>query len=373
MKILHLNERLSVRGGADVYLLRLIEQQKGRHELRLAVGFMDGTHPHPCEVIRCRGLDARRPLRGRLDRLLALVDAFVPDVIHVHNVMNPLFLEALGGCPVVMTVQDHRVFCPGRGKWTADGSPCFEPMAPALCEKCFDDRDYFDFIHELTRRRLSAIASFRLITLSTYVRDELRALGVPPERIVVIPPLLPPRARREADRDAPMPARLELPPSVFFVGRLASSKGIEDAIAAWRLSGTDLPLSVIGEGPERPRLDSGDPSIRWTGWVDHRLIPTVLRRAKALLMPSRWQEPFGIVGIEALAAGVPVVGWRSGGMADWLPERWMVPWGDVGALGERLRDVLAGDHGFVWACDPFEPEVIAARIDKLYCSVKGMV
>jgi glycosyltransferase involved in cell wall biosynthesis len=56
-------------------------------------------------------------------------------------------------------------------------------------------------------------------------------------------------------------------------------------------------------------------------------------------MPSRWQEPFGIVGPEALAAGTPVVAWDSGGIREWHQGE-LVPWGDVVGLARVLRTAV---------------------------------
>jgi glycosyltransferase involved in cell wall biosynthesis len=76
------------------------------------------------------------------------------------------------------------------------------------------------------------------------------------------------------------------------------------------------------------------------GWVDRAELARLYRGARALLFPPRWQEPFGIVGIEALSFGVPVVAWESGGVAEWHPGPGLVRWGDVPALARALREVV---------------------------------
>jgi glycosyltransferase involved in cell wall biosynthesis len=53
-------------------------------------------------------------------------------------------------------------------------------------------------------------------------------------------------------------------------------------------------------------------------------------------MPSRWQEPFGIAGIEAMSFGVPVVAWESGGIGEWHPGPGLVRWGDVAGMARAL-------------------------------------
>ena len=91
LRILHLNDRLSARGGADWHLLTVIEAQRGEHEVMLATGFDDGTVPAPCPWRQVRALSERehRPC-AELDQI---TEAFEPEVIHVHNVMNPAVLQ----------------------------------------------------------------------------------------------------------------------------------------------------------------------------------------------------------------------------------------------------------------------------------------
>ncbi len=129
------------------------------------------------------------------------------------------------------------------------------------------------------------------------------------------------------------------------MGRLVEAKGVRDAVAAWRRSGVDLPLVVAGTGTLRAQLaaragETDGPGVELLGWVDRDRLSGLYRRARALLMPSRWQEPFGIVGLEALSFGVPVVAWESGGVGEWHSGPGLVRWGDVEALARALADAV---------------------------------
>ena len=132
---------------------------------------------------------------------------------------------------------------------------------------------------------------------------------------------------------------------MLFVGRLVEAKGVRDAVAAWRRSGVGLPLVLAGTGPLRAELAAqagrGEgPELEVLGWVERDRLSGLYRRARALLLPSRWQEPFGIVGLEALSFGVPVVAWESGGVGEWHPGPGLVRWGDVEALARALADAV---------------------------------
>lgn len=323
-RVLHLNDRLSARGGADWHLLGVLEELAGDAELCLVVGRDDGTAAAPCPVAMVPALASPRPkaLGTALDRL---ADDFGSDVVHVHNVMNPTALAWAAERGAVMTVQDHRVFCPGRGKLTAAGEVCQTAMSAAACAACFEERGYFERIARLTRERLEAVGRMRAVTvLSRYMVRELMAVGVPEARLAVTPTFV-----HGLDPEA-APCG---PPCVLFAGRLVAAKGVWDAVEAWRRAELDLPLVFAGTGSERQALEAAGFEV--LGWVPHDELSGVYRRARAMLLPSRWQEPFGIVGLEALSLGVPVAAWDSGGVREWAPE--VTPWGDLDALAARLR------------------------------------
>ena len=324
MRILHVGDRLSDRGGADLALLGVLEALSAGHELHLAVGRDDGAVRPPCPVSVVSGLDARTRADVDLEPLLA---RWRPDVVHVHNVVNPAVLEWAAGIDAVMTVQDHRFFCPGRGKWTSDGRVCGDAMGRAVCAGCFDDPGYFDAVLALTAERLEPLKRMRLTVLSSYMRGELIQAGVPAERVTVVPPVT---------YGLDLTVRADGPPCVLFVGRVVEAKGIRDAIEAWRRSGSELPFVVTGTGPLRREIENENVEV--LGWLDRRRLSAAYRRAAVVVMPSRWQEPFGIVGLEALTLGTPVAAWDSGGVREWHPGgELLARWDDLDGLARALR------------------------------------
>jgi glycosyltransferase involved in cell wall biosynthesis len=332
MRILHVADRLTDRGGAYTWLVGVLEALARDHEVRLVVGEDDGAVRPPCALVVRPGLEARSDSPADL---ADLVGGFAPDVVHVHNVVNPAVLAwAAGRADTLLTVQDHRFFCPTRGKWTSRGEVCRRPMTRALCSSCFEDRDYFAEVHALTERRLQSARRMPITVLSRYMRGELVAAGVPARGVHVVPPFV---------HGLDPGATASGPPCVLFVGRLVESKGVRDAVEAWRRSGVDLPLVIAGTGPLRGELSSRaarTPGLEVIGWVERDRLSGLYRRARALLLPPRWQEPFGIAGLEGLVFGVPVVAWDSGGVGEWHPGPGLVPWGDVEGLARALADAV---------------------------------
>ncbi len=333
MRILHVADRLSDRGGAYVWLLGILEALASEHEQRLVVGERDGSLAVPCQVLVRAGLEQRGAAAVDLEGLAA-----ASDVVHVHNVVNPVLLEwAARRADALLTVQDHRFFCAFRGKWTAAGEVCARPLTRELCASCFEDAGYFMEVQTLTERRLASARRLPVTVLSRYMREQLVAAGLAASRVHVVPPFV--------HGLAPGPPAGG-PPCVLFVGRLAEAKGVREAVAAWRLSGVPLPLVIAGTGPlraelERTAAEAPGRGLELPGWVGRDQLGGLYRRARALLLPPRWQEPFGLVGIEALSFGVPVVAWDSGGVAEWHPGPGLVRWGDVPGLATALREAVS--------------------------------
>jgi glycosyltransferase involved in cell wall biosynthesis len=299
-------------------------------------------------------LEARTRVPVDLEAVYGEVAA---DLVHLHTVVNPQVLEWAGGRRAVITVQDHRYFCPARGKWTRLGEPCRDVLAHGTCAGCFEDEAYFEEVWGLTSERLRALSRLEVVVLSRYMQAELAAAGVDGGRIHVVPPF----ASGLDGSAAP-----DGPPCVLFVGRLTESKGVRDAALAWRRSGVDLPLVVAGAGPLGDWARAAGAEV--VGWLDRPALSRLYARAAALVMAPRWQEPFGIAGLEALSCGVPVAAWDCGGVAEWHPGGpSLVRWADVDALAAALRWCVGR------RAEPpagFEREALMRRLDAAYAAAR---
>ena len=141
----------------------------------------------------------------------------------------------------------------------------------------------------------------------------------------------------------------------LFLGRICPEKGVDDALLAARLAG--MPLLVAGSVfpyPEhraffrdrvQPLLDR---QRRWIGPVARRAKQRLLAQARCVVVPSKARETSSLVAMEALAAGTPVVAYRSGALPEIVAHGrtgLLVEAGDVGELAAAMRDAGAIDAG----------------------------
>jgi glycosyltransferase involved in cell wall biosynthesis len=363
VRLLYLTDRLSDRGGADHHLGQVIAAAvDDHHEVTVAYGREEGAMPRLQRVDyhRVRGLSSMIETSSRLGRLEGLLA--MADVVHIQNIMNPAALAmAVKVGRTVVTVQDHRLFCPGQGKTLNDGKACGEEMGEAVCRDCLPDEDYRRSTLELTRRRLDALRGAEVVVLSRYMAEQLAVVGI--TRARVIPPWV------EIGPD-----RVEPGSGFVLGGRLVAHKGVIGGWKAWRDAGRPLRLVIAGSGPLETELTGAD----FRGWLSPVDLRVVLRNARALIFPAQWQEPFGILGLEALAQGTPVVVSESGGTGDWSQAGCLrVPSGDVGAMADAIRRFAAdpdwalelGREGQAAVRRIFARARIAPSLAELYRSV----
>ncbi|MDY6765998.1 MAG: glycosyltransferase [Candidatus Nanohaloarchaea archaeon] len=132
---------------------------------------------------------------------------------------------------------------------------------------------------------------------------------------------------------------------LLYVGDLIYRKGVQTLVEAVKQV-DDVSLAVVGDGPYRDSLEQlagGDPAITFLGWKPHDEIPRYMATADVFVMPSLI-EAFGVVNIEALASGTPVIGAATGGIQDIVDDdvgRLFEP-GNPDELRERIQE-LDGD------------------------------
>jgi glycosyltransferase involved in cell wall biosynthesis len=342
-------------GGVETYLEALLPALARRHELAFWSASDTLTDRGPILVpadvqVIAHGHSAS----DHVNRLRA----WEPDLLFAHGLDDPaLEKDLLGIAPVVQVQHTYHGTCISSSKtmsWPAVRA-CERSFGPACLALYFPRR--CGGLNPLTMAHMYRLQSLRLanlkraaavVTLSAHMADELIRNGVPADRIHVVPPFAPDTgtAVREARRN-------DGPCRLLFLGRLEPLKGVAELLEALprvveRLSRPVL-LTVAGDGAERRTLEmlastvqQGDHRIgvRFAGWQNDAARSTLLSEADAIVVPSVWPEPFGLVGIEAATAGVPAIAFATGGIPEWLRD------GENGCLvptaGDRTKALADG-------------------------------
>jgi glycosyltransferase involved in cell wall biosynthesis len=293
-----------------------------------------------------RAAAARALVRGGEgeDEVAGLVRSFAPEVVHVHNVHPRFGWRALaaaraGGARTVLHLHNFRLFCSIAVAYR-DGAPCFRchdrnpwPGLALRCRGSVPEAAAYAVGLYRQQPRLVEHAD-RVVALSRAHAARLHELGLPRDGVHTLPNFLP--DARLAERSQAGTGRYAL-----VAGRLVEEKGFDLAIAAARAAG--VPLVVAGSGPDEERLrrlaDGGD--VRFTGWLDPEALDAVRAEAALALVPSRWEEVCPYAALDALAAGVPVLGGDRGGVPEVAGPDGVLPAESVGAWTEALSALWA--------------------------------
>jgi len=173
--------------------------------------------------------------------------------------------------------------------------------------------------------------SDQIVVLSEYTRKKLqRTYGLAPSKVSVIPGGVDLERFRASNNKAQVRARIGLPEDkfiLFTVRNLVPRMGLENLISAFEIvqnGRTDLLLVIGGEGPLEPELKEQarrygvEDYVRFAGYIPDEDLPSYYQVADLFILPTTELEGFGLVTVEALASGLPVLGTPVGGTREIL-------------------------------------------------------
>lgn len=339
LRVLIAHNAYQLRGGEDsvVEAETTLLRQHG-HEVEAWIRHNDDVkHMSKLSVARQTlwSADTTATLRAR-------IEAFQPDVIHVHNTL-PLISPSVfwaanrAGVPVVQTLHNFRLLCP-QATFLRDGQVCEDCLGrvvpwPAIQHRCYRESAAqtgavaaMVTLHKglgTWRRKVT-----RYIALNEFCKGKFIAGGLPPDRIEIKPNFV---------------DHLEQPDwsertGGLYVGRLSIEKGVMTLIDAMKAL-PDHGLQIIGSGP----LESALSPVAGDAWLGARPFTEVMQkmaRAAFLVLPSTCYEGFPRTLVEAYACGVPVIGSRHGSLQELVLEGrtgLLFEPGNAAELAERIR------------------------------------
>ena len=292
--------------------------------------------------------------------LAAAVAGFAPDVVHVHNtfpLLSPSVLYACrdAGVPVVATIHNYKLAC-ASGDFFRQGAVCHDCApglpVPGARHGCYRGS------RAATAPVVLAMAAHRpawrslvsaYIFISAAQRDLLAGLSLPPDRVFVRHNLIPRRPAPEAARE----------PVVVYAGRLDEAKGARLLMAGWDsyrtgagAGGAGLRLVIAGAGPldqEVAAWAATRPSVELVGQLDRDQCSGLMARARGVLLPSAWEETFGLVVVEAMAVGTPPIASGHGSFTELISSGMdgvLFTPGDPADLGRVIGDLEATPDQF---------------------------
>ena len=274
------------------------------------------------------------------------------DFWQIHNLfpaLSPVVYKKAfqWGIPVIQYLHNYRFGCTN-GFMLNHGN---------ACEKCLQGNFLPALVHQSWRNSyvasgaMGAVLAYtrhldlfekvhHWIALSDFQKQKHLEMGVPSGKISVVHHFL------ESATPPPPPARNGY---ALFVGRLSQEKGVANLLKAWEIvNRPDRQLVIAGQGPELAGLKqraAGLPNVRFEGFKQPSELAELWAGAAFSVVPSIWQEPFGMVVLEAWAKARPVIAHRIGGVPELVKE---------------------GRTGFL--ADPQRPEDLAAALTRAFDS-----
>lgn len=322
--------------------------------------------------------------KNKLERLL---EKFKPDVAHAHCIyhhLSPSVLSLLHerGIPTVMTAHDLKLACPAYKMLNKSG----------ICEKCKNG----NLLHVINNRcvhnslaisTLVAVESAvhkslglyrknldKIITPSLFFLEKLIEWGWKREQLAYIPNFI------EAEHVTP-----QYEPGNYFLyfGRLAPEKGVDTLIKAAMKTG--VKLLIAGTGPYESVLrtiaQEGNGQVEFLGYCTGNKLWSLIREARAIVLPSQWYENAPISILEAYASGKPVIGARIGGIPEMINENGtglLFESGEIEDLSNCLNRIMdmppseissIGAYARSYVAENYTKELYLNRMLELYDSI----
>lgn len=338
-KIAHYAPNLWARGGIATYVRRLggAQAAAGLEVIYFSRNPEDASVAHTFVVADDREL---------FDQAMALGC----DILHLHKPVHTLPRERV---PTVRTMHGNQGSCPTGTRYLfRSAQPCKRRYSVVGCglnhilERCGSvkpaklKRNFGGIKNEMYLG-----ARLHTFTVSHFLKEWMIRTGFSEERLHVIKSPAP--AVRFLD-DAPR----EGTPRFAFLGRLVPEKGAQWLLRALTLVHARVHVDIAGDGPLRPKLEAfcarNDlrDKVTFHGWVDQEKVAGIMENARAVVFPSIWEEPAGLVTLEAAASGRPVIASRTGGIPEYALDDFslLVTPNDAPQLA-RAIDRLAEDWG----------------------------
>lgn len=345
---MHMHHLYRPFGGGERYLLDLCDilEERGHR-----TGIVSSKHPANYHrenrkeffVARSFGLRSGYQMWGVINGIVRQEN---PDIIHLHETftfMSPFIIRRLINLkPTVQTIHTSFFFCPKDTKILPNGAFCHVAMgSKCIMDGCLRELNLRLAFNKSWRNSVTRKVD-KVIVPSHYLREEAIGNGIPAEKLEVIPHFTGKNIQGKY-------VEPEMN-SILFVGRTDPIKGIYELLKSlsfvrdrtWKTY-----IIGLGDGLQKYEMMAHDLGIQektvFLSNLDYADLDEYYQKASIVVFPSMSPESFGLVGIEAMAFGRPVVAFDVGGPREWLVDGktgFLVKRGDVKEFSLRIEQLL---------------------------------
>lgn len=315
MRIGHYAPKIGVSGGIATYIRRVGRAQSRRANTLVYLGRDADSASLPGKSVEVPNDEALFSAASDLDL----------DILHLHKSVESLPDNRV---PTVRTMHGHQGGCPSGTRYLSrSGEPCNRAYTVTGClwghfvDRCGSVRphrlkEHFRRIH----RELEQAECIPTYTVSTFLRTQMQRAGCSSDELHTIHSPAP--IVEESFTPVPRSER----PAFLYLGRLAPEKGLDWLLRAFAQVNVPVRLDVAGEGREREAMERladnlgvGE-AVTFHGWVESERVSSLFQQARAVVFPSVWHEPAGLISLEAAAHGRPLIASRVGGIPEYTDE-----------------------------------------------------
>lgn len=394
MKILHLNDKIELSGGVEVYIEQLMELLPDYGIQPHWFGIYENEKDfciksYKNEIVTQTGLSS--------DQMIRVLEKFISSkeihLIHVHSISNPKLLEACFElAPVVRSMHEPRIVCPGQGKfWRNSETACDRPFGLHClyhiysegCSNRHPARVYAAMMNTYYEINKASHKYKSIIAMSEFMITLAERANIDPS-VLRLNPYFTPMLEKEAIKKYEFGNQKR----ILFVGRLSETKGVHYFIQMGcdiLKKRDDVVFDIVGDGHDSKKFKSMIPEefkrqFIFHGWKKRDEVKQLFLDCYLLVFPSVYPEAFGISGIEAMMAAKPVVAFDVGGVKTWMKHGktgYLTDAKDTEKMTSKVLELLENDQLYKGMCNEardvalkeFSSNVHINKLIKIYSEV----
>jgi len=396
MKILLCNQYFHPTGGSETMFFKLLNFLKNEDNDIITLGVQSDKN------IKIEGVKSyftksylqQNKLKTPVNRIFNLhaqkiaeniIKKEKPEIAHFYNTSlispSPIISCLKHKIPVIKTFNDYEHVCPDSSK-TRFRNFCEKEMSLMYCLSC-DKRNvnpslpiilYYNTI--IKKVELGIFKKVHCISICKIIQKALLQSGIKSELIY-----------QSIDLPMKIP-ELKFTKKILYAGRLSKEKGIDYLIKAMNIVKQKFKkakLLIAGDGKDKERLEKIvkelklESNVKFLGWLSKDQLRKLYEDVDFIVLPSIWQEPFGLTGLEAMSYGRPVIAFDVGGINEYVDNGengFLVKVFDIETLAEKMIELLENEKTLrkfseksIEKSKYFSNEIFFKKIKKFYRKV----